>query len=198
MLTNFIHLYLKFFVIFTPFFVLSSFIAMTKTFDEKKKHQIAIKVTISITIASFFLYLFGKYIFQLFGITIDAFRIGAGAVLFLSGLSMLQGEDNKQEAASDQDIAVVPLAIPITVGPGVIGLLLVMGSETVGLTDRLVVMGALLVATISVGVLLMLAGKVKRLIGKQGLEILPKITGLFVAAIAAQIMLTGLKNFLFT
>ena len=130
--------------------------------------------------------LFGKYIFLLFGITLDAFRIGAGTILFLSALSMINGSDDTSTQGADHDIAVVPLALPVTVGPGVICVLLVTGAEAGSLIEKLTIGTALFSAVVSVGIILYLSAWVKRLIGKQGLIILPKITGLFVSAIAAR------------
>ncbi|MDY0374839.1 MAG: MarC family protein [Desulfobacterium sp.] len=191
-----INYYLKIFIIFTPFFVLSAFLSLTRDFQDFEKKRIAIRVTIAVMISSFVIYLFGKYIFDLFGITLDAFRIGAGTILFLSALSMLADKDDMASQSNNRDIAVVPLAMPMTVGPGVIGVLLVMGAEAGSLVEKIMIAGALFLAVISLGVLLYLSSAVKRLIGDQGLVILPKITGLFVAAIAAQIIFTGIQNFL--
>lgn len=81
--------------------------------------------------------LFGKWIFEAFDITLDAFRIGGGALLFLSAVGLVNGkvEDKKPLAVEDDsearisDIAVVPLAIPVTVGPGTIAALLVIGAD---------------------------------------------------------------------
>ncbi len=191
-----INYYLKIFIILTPFFVLSAFLSLTRDFQDFEKKRIAIRVTIAVMISSFVIYLFGKYIFDLFGITLDAFRIGAGTILFLSALSMLADKDDMASQSNNRDIAVVPLAMPMTVGPGVIGVLLVMGAEAGSLVEKIMIAGALFLAVISLGVLLYLSSAVKRLIGDQGLVILPKITGLFVAAIAAQIIFTGIQNFL--
>ena len=192
----FINFYLKIFFILTPFFVLSAFISLTKDFDDSEKTRTAVRVTIGVMISSFVFYLFGKYIFELFGITLDAFRIGAGTILFLSAISMIAEKDDTKKHANSRDIAIVPLAMPMTVGPGVIGMLLVTGAEAGSLTEKLIIGIALFLAIISLGVILYLSSSVKRLIGEQGLVILPKITGLFVSAIAAQIIFTGVQNFL--
>jgi multiple antibiotic resistance protein len=84
----------------------------------------------------------------------------------------------------------------MTVGPGVIGVLLVMGAEAGSLMEKFVIGVALFLAVVTMGIILYLATSVKRLIGRQGLVILPKVTGLFVSAIAAQIIFTGIQNFL--
>ena len=89
----------------------------------------------------------------------------------------------------------VPLAIPITVGPGTIGALLVMGAGLTTLTERGVASLALLCAVLTVGGVLAAASRLERVLGQQGLVILTKLTGLFVSAIAAQIVFTGVRNF---
>ncbi len=193
---TFINYFLKIFFIFTPFFVLSAFLSLTREFQDSEKKRIAIKVTIAVMISSFVIYLFGKYIFELFGITLDAFRIGAGTILFLSSLSMISDGNDTKNQENNRDIAVVPLAMPMTVGPGVIGVLLVIGAEAGSYTEKLIIGAALFLAVVSMGIILYLSTVMKRLIGKQGLVILPKITGLFVSAIAAQIIFTGIHNFL--
>lgn len=195
-LQTFINFYLKIFFILTPFFVLSAFLSLTREFEDAEKKRLAVKVTIAVMISSFVIYLFGRYIFELFGITLDAFRIGAGTILFLSALSMMSDNGNTASQGSSRDIAVVPLAMPMTVGPGVIGVLLVMGAEAGSYMEKIIIGAALFLAVASLGIILYLSSSMKRLIGKQGLVILPKITGLFVSAIAAQIIFTGILNFL--
>ena len=196
MLTLFVNIYLKFFMIFTPFFVMSAFLSLTKDDSQTERQRIAGKVTLAVALTCFALFLFGTYIFALFGITLDAFRIGAGAVLFLSAVSMIQGKATVSPQDAKEDVAVVPLAIPITVGPGTIGALLVMGAGLENLPEKITASLALFCAVLSVGGLLLVAGRLERLLGQQGLTILTKLTGLFVSAIAAQIFFTGLKNFL--
>ncbi len=110
----FISTFLKMFFIMTPFFVLSVFLTLTQDATPKEKKALAIKVTISVIIASLILLFFGKHIFSVFGITLDAFRIGAGALLFLTAVELVKGSKDGAKA-SDKDIsqlAVVPLAIP--------------------------------------------------------------------------------------
>ena len=194
--TLFVNVYLKLFMILTPFFVMSAFLSLTRGCSAGERQRIALKVTLAVVVSTFVLYLFGKHIFALFGITLDAFRIGAGAVLFLSAIAMIQGRTTVSPGDAEGDVAVVPLAIPITVGPGTIGALLVMGAGLETFTERLVASLALLAAVLTVGGMLFMAGRFEGLLGERGLVILTKLTGLFVSAIAAQIFFTGLKNFL--
>jgi len=195
-LTTFINDYLKLVFIMTPFFVLSSFIAITARMSERDKRRTALKVAAAVLVASYAMFFFGRYIFDLFGITLDAFRIGAGSVLFLSALSLIGGNRQTSEAADTTDVAVVPLAIPITVGPGVIGVLMVMGAEPRRPLELLVFVASLLLAGATIGALLYCSGWMQRLLRDKALAVLQKITGLFVASIAAQIVFTGIVGFL--
>ncbi len=196
MLTLFTNIYLKLFIILTPFFVISAFLSLTRGYSPAQRQKTAGKVTVAVVITTFVLYFFGGVIFDLFGITLDAFRIGAGAVLFISALGMIQGKVTVASSGEETEVAVVPLAIPITVGPGTIGALLVMGAGLQSFAEKVVASLALLAAVMTVGALLFMAGRVERLVGAQGLVILTKLTGLLVSALAAQIFFTGLKNFL--
>jgi multiple antibiotic resistance protein len=192
----FVSVWIKFFFLLTPFFVLSLFLAMTRGLQERQRRKLAARVTVAIVLACFALYFFGNTMFRLFGITLDSFRIGAGALLFLSAVVMVRESDTAPAAHGDDDIAVVPLAIPITVGPATTGALLVMGAEMHDALPRIIGCAALLGAVLCVGVLLYLAASVERVIGKKGIVILSKLTGLVLAALAAQIVFTGIRNLL--
>ncbi len=194
----FISTFLKMFFIMTPFFVLSVFLTVTNNATDSEKKSLAIKVTISVIIITLILLFFGKHIFQVFGITLDAFRIGAGALLFLSAVELIHGSKDGQKIDGNniQDLAVVPLAIPITIGPGTIGILLVLGASFKDTTNFVIGSFALVCAVIVVGIMLYSSSLIKKVVGREALLIISKVTGLFVAAISAQIIFTGIKNFL--
>ncbi len=187
---------IKFFFLLTPFFVLSMFLSMTHDFTARRRLALALRVTVAVVLVGIVLVYFGNAIFSLFGITLDAFRIGAGILLFLSSIDLARGTGGRQQIEPDQDIAVVPLAIPITVGPATTGALLVMGAESPSMTGRLLVAAALVLAALAVGAMLMAASSLERWVGKRGLSILSKLTGLILAALASQMVLTGIAGFL--
>lgn len=193
----FVSQYLKLFFVMAPFVVLSVFLALTGDFVESEKRRLALKVTLAVMVIGFTIYIFGRYIFQVIGITLDAFRVGTGALLFLSAAALVRGgTGGREECAGTGDIAVVPLALPLTVGPATIGLLLVTGVELESLSEKVVAGGALFAAVLTVGLLLCLAGRIERRLGRTGLSILSKLTGMVVASIAAQIIMTGIKGLL--
>lgn len=194
----FVSTFLKMFFIMTPFFVLSVFLTVTNDASDQEKKTLAIKVTISVIVCSLILLFFGKHIFKIFGLTLDAFRIGAGALLFLTAVELIHGskDGEKAEDSNVLDLAVVPLAIPVTIGPGTIGILLVMGASFETTSDLLLGSFALICAVVVIGIMLFSSAIIKKVVGPQGLLIISKFTGLFLAALSAQIVFTGIKNFL--
>ena len=138
---------LKFLFLMTPFFVLSMYLASTQGWNLKQKRKLAIRIGFSVFCTSLILFYFGHWIFSVFDITIDAFRIGGGGLLFLSAVGLVNGNvTDKTPAEIDDDpevaerkissISVVPLAIPVTVGPGTTAALLLAGAEAKTLMQR--------------------------------------------------------------
>jgi multiple antibiotic resistance protein len=192
----FFTIWIRFFFLLTPFFVLSTLLAMTPEHTPAQRRSVAVRVTLAVMVTCFVLYSFGNTLFSLFGITLDSFRIGAGSLLFLSAVHMVHGDDSAPPSEKRGAISVVPLAIPVTVGPGTTGALLVMGAEMQYKWQIFIGCAALATAVICVGVLLICASFIEHIVGKKGITILSKLTGLFVAALAAQIVFTGVRNFL--
>ncbi|MDX4037951.1 MarC family protein, partial [Aliarcobacter skirrowii] len=155
-----------------------------------------IKVTFSVVVIALILLFFGQHIFKVFGITLDAFKIGAGALLFLTAVGLIYGNKDGQKPTDKNlsDLAVVPLALPIIIGPGSIGVLLVMGAEFDRFSKLLTGSLALLSAILLIGSMLYLSSLIEKFIGKDGLLIISKITGLFLAALSAQLMFDGIKG----
>lgn len=197
-MTNlFISLYIKLFFLLTPFFVLTVFLSMTEDMAVGAQRKMAVRTTLAVLVISLILYYAGNPIFSTLGITLDGFRIGAGSLLFLSAVSLVSGKRSAPEAEDDSDPSVVPLAIPITVGPATIGTLLILGASMKATSEHLLGAAALSAAGLTVGGLLFAGPAVKRLIGRTGLSVLTKITGLVLSAMAAQIVFTGVRNFLY-
>lgn len=190
MLDAIFSIYWQFFFLLTPFFVLSMFLSMTKESPEKRRMQ-AIRITVSVLIACVAILLFGNLVFRILGLTIDAFRIGTGCLLFLSAVDLIRGSKRATNTDPEGDMTVVPLAIPITVGPATTGTLLVMGSE--GYSAAMLV--ALSLAVLTVGAFLYTASLWERILGDRGLSILSKVTGLVLSALSAQIVMTGVQGF---
>ena len=195
MLNFFISVSLKFFFVLTPFFALSMFLSMTHDYTAIQQRNLAWRVIGAATAICLILFFFGTAIFAIFGITLDAFRVGTGGLLFLSAVTLIRSAPETAAESPDHDIAVVPLAIPVIVGPATVGTLLVLGAEIDGMLRKTVGTLALLFALAGVGTFLLLAAAIERALGRRGLNILSKITGLILAALAAQMILTGVAHF---
>lgn len=196
MIALFVSTFIKFFFLLTPFFVLSTFLAMTQEFTPRQKTGLAIKVTVAVLVVAFVIFAAGNFVFAVFGITLDAFRIGTGLLLMLTAIQLVNGGTQAESADAASDIAVVPLAIPVTVGPATTGALLVMGGEAKDFMELVIELAAIGAAIVLVGLFLMGSAHLERLVKKQGLVILSKITGLILAALAAQLMMVGVQAFL--
>lgn len=192
----FLSTFIKFFFLLTPFFALSTFLAMTQNFDTKERRLLALKVTLAVFITCLIIFWAGNFVFQIFGITLDAFRVGTGILLLLTAISLVQSSDTSKPIQSEKsNIAVVPLAIPVTVGPATTGALMVMGGELGSMQEVVVSLVALALAIISLGLILFLSAGIERVVKKQGIVVLSKITGLILSALAAQLIMTGIKAF---
>ena len=194
-LSLFLSVWIKFSFLFTPFFVLSMFLSMTEDYTEKRRRKLALAVSGATAVICLVLFFAGTQLFSLFGITLNSFRIGAGALLFLSAVSLVQGKTASTDTA-EGDIAVVPLAIPIIVGPATTGTLLVLGAELEGVSAKGFGSLALLFAVFCLCILLLSGSRIQRSLGNRGISILSKLTGLILSALAAQMIMTGIQGFM--
>jgi len=192
----FVEILLKFFFLTTPFFALSMFLAMTPELTEKERDRLANRVVIAAWIITMLMFLCGQVIFKVFGISVDAFRIGAGALLFLSAVSLMNPKVSPGERKEGADIAVVPLAMPVIIGPATCGPLLVMGAEIGSWKGRFVAMAAMTTSLYALWVILRMAAWIEKHFGMRGLSILMRLTGLILSALSAQMIMTGVVAFL--
>lgn len=196
--SDLIRVSLKFFFLLTPFFVLSMFLSVTKDHTPSQRKILAFKVANAALITCIVILLFGRWIFDIFGITLNAFRIGGGVLLFLSAIQLVNGAADKVKNKSqetDSDIAVVPLAIPVTVGPATTGALMIIGATADSIGNLLIYVGGLLIAHTVLFLILSGSNMLERLLKHQGIVILSKLTGLILSALAAEMIFTGAKGF---
>ena len=199
-------LVIKLFLLLTPFFVLSVFVTACNDMEHDSRRKLALRTGFAVICACLVLYLFGEIIFECLGISLNAFRIGAGLVLMLNGIDMVRSALPKNRHLDDNsDPSVVPLAIPTTVGPGTIGTLLVMGAsgaQRAAAMDysRWVFTGIELTAVILAGsgitAMLYYSETLNRILKEKGVNILSKLTGMYIVALAAQIIFDGVCGFL--
>ena len=192
----FTNTFVKFFFLLTPFFALSAFLAMSAKHSERQRRKLALRIALSVCAIVLIIFFFGNYIFLLAGITINSFRVGGGALLFLTSVSLVHGKIANGALSKEDDIAVVPLSIPIIAGPGTIGALLVLSSDAAVVRQKLLSLAAVFTAILCVSAILFLAARIERAMGRKGIVILSKLTGLILAALSAEMIFTGIKEFL--
>jgi len=188
------------FVIVNPLTTAFVFASLTADSDDEEREEIARRAVIASTTMLFVFALLGSLIFQLFGITLAAFRIAGGMILFGIAMNMLNkseaSDHDKSEARPSrallaQDIAIVPLSIPFISGPGAIATAMILTSEATGFWYSIVVFFAIAVTTVSCYYAMVYSKVVIRWIGNSGRRILTKVFGLILAVIAVQFVLNG-------
>ena len=192
-----IALYLKLFFLLTPFFVLGTFLTLTAGSDSALKQKLAVRIAVGAAIVTLVIFFYGTWIMKLFGITVDAFRTGSGVLLLLVAISLVYGTQNQKNDYQKEnllDLAIVPLAVPITAGPATLGTLMVMGLETPLIIGKVITALSLVGAVTSIGVMLFYSERIEKMLGRASISILSKITGLILCAIAAQMIVIGVRQ----
>lgn len=189
----------NFFFLLTPFFVLLLFLDICKNKDKKEQRKIANKTCCYILSICLLILFFGPSIFKMLGITLIAFQIGSGLVLLLSGIGMMQDKDvNTRKLETTCDPSLIPLTLPITVGPGTIGALFVLGSQlnTLSILDIGLSIFGIIIAVFMIWLLLYFSNYILKIVGYNGLKVLSKLTGLFLSILAVQSILNGITGFI--
>ena len=192
---TFIETYIKMFFLLAPFFTMALFLKLTEQMDSATRQQAARRASITILVSITMFFFFGRALFNLLGITLAAFQIGAGTTLFLTSVMLVLGISKPPQCDPNEDFAVVPLALPIIVGPGTIGTLMVWTTELTLFSERMVAFAAILSAGLTMMIFLYWAGPIERLLGHKILAVMTKLTALILTALAAQIVFTGVKSF---
>lgn len=188
---------IKLLALMTPPAVLSAFLSATRSYDDARKRRTAKRTAVAVLVIGLVLYFLGEQIFSVFGFTLDAFRIGSGALLFLTAVSLMNESPNRPYfSATDEDISIVPLAIPLCMGPASIGTVMVWGASAQGWGEKMTGALALVSASACIYALLVCADRVERVLRRTGMAVLAKLTGLLLAAIAAQVVFSGIRSFL--
>lgn len=187
------------FVIVNPLTTAFVFASLTPNALDAERQAIALRAVIASTIVLFSFALLGSLIFQLFGITLAAFRIAGGLILFGIAMGMLQRSESADHSKADarpsgsiaDDISIVPLSIPFISGPGAIATAMILTSEAPDPWHVIVVFVAILATTVCCYFTMVHSRHVTRVLGESGRKILTKIFGLILAVIAVQFVING-------
>jgi multiple antibiotic resistance protein len=190
------------FLLVDPLAAIPTFLVMTADSDRTRRQSMALRaaVTCFVVLAAFGIA--GRFIFNLFGITLPAFKIAGGIILGLIGLDMVQARRSRtketpgdtKESVEKEDIGIIPLGIPMLAGPGSISTVMVLLSQAPDWKHSVVIFSAIL-ATAGISFLVLAAAdRVRSFLGETGIRILTRLMGLLLTAIAVQFILNGLQD----
>ncbi|NIJ43589.1 multiple antibiotic resistance protein [Wenyingzhuangia heitensis] len=177
------------------------YLEATKQFDEKHKKKIAIRASLIAFSVLFFFIIIGQVILEGMNISLYAFQISGGLILFLFALTMIFGDGkpaSEKELISDyRHVTIFPVAIPSIASPGAIMAVVLMTDNHIYTLGQQAVTTLLVLIVIGLTCLLLLAANiVQKRIGDYGITIISKIMGLILASYAIQSILSGLHDFI--
>jgi multiple antibiotic resistance protein len=191
------------FIIMDPPGLVPVFIALTQGMSAEQRRAIAVRACI-VAGGLMILFLFvGEAVLGFIGISMDAFRIAGGILLFLTALDMLfqrrqaRRADNAAEGQAEHqdDPSVFPLAMPLIMGPGAITTIILLAGNATSAADFGAIAGVLMAVLLITFLAFLAAPMIERGLGKTGLNIVTRLLGMLLAALAVQFVLDGLRGF---
>ena len=196
LLTSFVAL----FIIIDPVGLTPVFIAITQGMDDTLRRKVALR---SVLVSAFVISVFivgGETVLGFIGISMPAFRIAGGILLFLTALDMLfQRRSKRRENQTEQELvddpSVFPLAIPLIIGPGAIATVILIAGAKPGLVGIASTGFITALVLLTVFVFFSAASRIEKLLGKTGIDILTRLLGMLLAALSVQFVIEGLVEF---
>lgn len=197
-----IHTFITLFIVIDPIGVASIFIAIVRGSDPTYRRIMALRSTAIATAILVIFFFTGDSLLNMLGISLPAFRIAGGILLFLLAIDMVFARHSglrsttvgeQQEAVHKQDISVFPLAFPLIAGPGALTTVLLMSSTP---SETPIFIGMLVILFVVLGLTLLsllYSSKISDLLGETGANVISRLFGLILAALAVQYVLDGVK-----
>lgn len=202
MIELFISALVTFFVIIDPPGCAPIFASLTAGAPAEHRRSMALRSTFVAALILYLFAVFGEAFLGALGISLDAFRVAGGIMLFIIALEMVfeKRTERREHRAEDvkahpehEDISVFPMAIPMIAGPGSIASVMLLTAKSNGMEESLIVLGALaIVLLVNLGALLA-AGPLMKLLGYRIEAMITRILGVVLAALAAQFVIDGIK-----
>lgn len=189
-------------IMLNPLGSLSIFLQLTNGFSTFHQRKIAITASFAIIVIMVATVWTGNGLLSLLGITIPSFRFAGGIILLLMGLSMLQSKESPVSYTSEDDeaakerhsIAVVPLALPVIVGPGAISTLIIAVGDHSEPINKAFMSGICVALGLAMGLILFFGNPVARIVGASVMKVVTRIMGMIIMAIAAGMLADGLQG----
>jgi multiple antibiotic resistance protein len=205
-----INFFVALFALIDPIGNVALFAAATAGAKAGERAQLAVLISLVVTAFLAFFYFTGVGLLQFFGISLPAFRIAGGVILFLLGLKMVRddftlafadvsnaaGDDSGSYVRRHFERLIVPFAMPLLIGPGAISTAIIYASQArpFGLTGTLVGMGVILSIGVSTLLSFLATPLLTRLLGRIGMTIVVRVLGLILCAMAVQFLLAGIAD----
>lgn len=201
---NYFQIFISLFSIMNPILAITIYLDITNGVSKANKKSIAVVCGASIfTILVCFLFL-GQPLMNSLGIHSYSLQLAGGIIVLLIGISMILKPDNKiAENKQDENIyknrrirtlGISPLALPMVVGPAAIVMVMLYGQQENTVLGKLAIIAVLFTVSVSVVIVFLLANFIAKAIGELGIIVLTKIMGLIIAAIAFEMIVSGLKS----
>ncbi len=190
------------FVLVDPIAAVPTFLAMTDGSTRAERRHMAVRASWTCFVVLVTFSLAGTLIFQLFGITLAAFKIAGGLLLGSIGFEMLRAKrsatketpDEASEGSEKEDVGIIPLGLPMLAGPGSISTVMVLMTQNPDWPHELAVLSAIAITAAIAFAVLASADRVSSLLHETGIRILTRMMGLLLIAIAVQFVLNGLRD----
>ena len=199
-IVDFLHFTLAMLAVCAPQSAIPVFINLTEGMGRREKAGIARQTGIAVACVLCSSAFFGSALLDMFGVSLDSFRIAGGILLMSIAFGMMKASEKRHtkeeqaEAESREAIGVMPLAIPVISGPGSISAMVIATQMDKSISHLIAVLGAgVAVATVS-WLLLRVADKLAAVLGQTGLNIIGRLCGMLLAALAVEFIYTSLKN----
>jgi multiple antibiotic resistance protein len=198
----FVSAFVTFLVVIDPPGCAPIFAGLTTGATAQHRRSMAVRSVLIATGILLFFALLGEDLLRALGVSLSAFRVAGGIMLFLIALEMVfekrteRREQRAEEvsAAKVEDVSVFPMAIPMIAGPGSIASVMLLTARSHGLDQTLVVLGALAATLVLTLVALLLSGPLMRLLGNKMEAMITRLLGVILAALAAQVVLDGIER----
>lgn len=190
------------FAVTDPIGLVPIYLAMTQSYPPEKRRKAAIRAAFVMATTLGLFALAGSAILEFFGISLGAFRIAGGVLLFFLAIDMIGAQPSRQRTSPEEeaagaeqvDVSIFPLGIPMLAGPGSIATVIVLMTNATLPFERLVIFLAIFTTAVVTAAILIGGTYATRRLGQTGLNVLERVMGLLLAAIAVQFVVDGARE----